>query len=106
LKELHSTLAVGRVIGLAREIALTHHERFDGTGYPSGLRGRNIPVAGRIVAVANSYTAMTSNRPWRVGFTHEQALAMMQAESKAAFDPEVIDALVAVVDGFRQRKAG
>ncbi|BAO29527.1 HD domain-containing phosphohydrolase [Sulfuritalea hydrogenivorans] len=106
LQELHSTLAVGRVIGLAREIALTHHERFDGTGYPSGLRGRNIPVAGRIVAVANSYTAMTSNRPWRVGFTHEQALAMMQAESKAAFDPEVIDALVAVVDGFRQRKAG
>jgi putative two-component system response regulator len=97
---------VGRVIGLAREVALTHHERFDGTGYPFGLKGRNIPVAGRIVAVANSYTAMTSNRPWRAAFTHEQALEMMQAEFKAAFDPEVIDALVAVVDGFRQRKAG
>jgi HD-GYP domain-containing protein (c-di-GMP phosphodiesterase class II) len=49
---------------------------------------------------------MTSTRPWRAAFTHEQALEMMQAEFKAAFDPEVIDALVAVVDGFRQRKAG
>jgi response regulator RpfG family c-di-GMP phosphodiesterase len=106
LQELQSAVPVGRVIGLAREVALTHHERFDGTGYPFGLKGRNIPVAGRIVAVANSYTAMTSNRPWRAAFTHEQALEMMQAEFKAAFDPEVIDALVAVVDGFRQRKAG
>lgn len=106
LQELHSTLAVGRVIGLAREVALTHHERFDGTGYPFGLKGRNIPIAGRIVAVANSYTAMTSNRPWRVAFTHEQALAAMRAESGAAFDPDVIDALVAVIDAFRQRKAG
>lgn len=106
LQELHSAVPVGRVIGLAREVALTHHERFDGTGYPSGLKGWNIPLAGRIVAVANSYTAMTSNRPWRAAHTHEQALEMMQAESKAAFDPDVIDAFVAVVDGFRQRKAG
>jgi len=106
LQELHSAVPVGRVIGLAREVVLTHHERFNGTGYPSGLKGRNIPLAGRIVAVANSYTAMTSNRPWRVAFTHDQALETLRAESGAAFDPEIIDALVAVVDGFRQRKAG
>jgi putative two-component system response regulator len=91
------------VLGLAREVALTHHERFDGTGYPSGLKGTNIPVSGRIVAVANSYMAITSRRPWRAAHTHEQALEMIRQGSGTEFDPKVVDSFVAVIDGFRQR---
>ena len=103
LRDVFATVAVGCVIGLAREVALTHHERFDGKGYPSGLKGMNIPLSGRIVAVANSYTALVSRRPWRAAFTHEQALAMIRQDSGSVFDPKVVDSLVAVIDGFRQR---
>jgi response regulator RpfG family c-di-GMP phosphodiesterase len=103
LRDVFATVAVGRVIGLAREVALTHHERFDGKGYPSGLKGMNIPLSGRIVAVANSYTALVSRRPWRAAFPHEQALAMIRQDSGSVFDPKVVDSFVAVVDGFRQR---
>jgi HD-GYP domain-containing protein (c-di-GMP phosphodiesterase class II) len=103
LRDVFATVAVGRVVALAREVALTHHERFDGKGYPSGLKGMNIPLSGRIVAVANSYTALVSRRPWRAAFTHEQALAMIRQDSGSVFDPKVVDSFVAVVDGFRQR---
>jgi response regulator RpfG family c-di-GMP phosphodiesterase len=106
LREVYSELAVGRVVNLAREVALTHHECFDGTGYPNGLKGTHIPIAGRIVAVANSYLALTSRRPWRLAFTHQQALEMIRSDSGTWFDPKVVDAFVAVVDGFRQRMAG
>jgi hypothetical protein len=63
----------------------------------------HIPISGRIVAVANSYMALTSQWPWREAFTHEQALEMIQQDSETLFDPKVVDSFVAVVDGFRQR---
>lgn len=69
-----------------------HHERYDGTGYPAGLKGENIPLDARIMAVADSYDAMTSLRPYRQGkFTSEQALAELKHCAGAQFDPKIIE---------------
>ena len=76
---------------MATEIALTHHERWDGQGYPHQLAGQAIPLSGRIVAVADFYDALTMDRVYRPAFSQEKALAMLQAESGKAFDPAVVD---------------
>jgi putative two-component system response regulator len=80
------------LLQLAATIALTHHERFDGGGYPQGLVGRAIPRAGRIAAVADTYDAITSDRPYREARSPAEALAVIEAERGAQFDPDVVDA--------------
>jgi putative two-component system response regulator len=77
---------------LAATIARTHHERFDGTGYPNGLSGQDIPLAGRIVAVADFYDALTSERPYRRAWEPERVMAMIREGSGKHFDPEIVDA--------------
>lgn len=72
---------------------LFHHERFDGNGYPTGLSGEEIPLAARILAVADVYSALTSDRPYREAFNPVEALALMQRDSGRAFDPKIITAL-------------
>lgn len=79
---------------LARSIALTHHERFDGSGYPRGLVGRNIPLCGRIVALADVYDALTSKRVYKQAFTHDVARSMILEESGKHFDPNMVRAFV------------
>jgi len=78
----------------AAEIVLAHHERFDGQGYPHGLRGEAIPMGSRIYAVADAYVAMTSDRPHRKKMTHEMALREILRNSLTQFDPEVVRAFV------------
>jgi putative two-component system response regulator len=85
----------------ARVIALTHHERWDGTGYPRGLRRKEIPVQGRLVAVADAMDALTHERPYKPAFPFEEAMRRLLAERGAAFDPAVITALEA--SAFRVR---
>jgi putative two-component system response regulator len=80
---------------LAAEVALCHHERWDGKGYPASLAGEAIPIAGRIAAVADFFDALTMDRCYRVAFSDEQALRMMQAERGRAFDPALVDAFLA-----------
>jgi putative two-component system response regulator len=80
---------------LAVEIALTHHERWDGTGYPRGLAGDQIPVGGRIVAVADVYDALTSARAYKAAFPHELAKGVILRDRGTHFDPAVVDAFVA-----------
>lgn len=80
----------------AESIALSHHERYDGTGYPDALQSRTIPLYARIVAVADTYTALTSPRPYREKFSSERALAEIERASGSAFDPSAVDALIAV----------
>lgn len=87
-------------IGMGIEIALYHHERWDGSGYPDGLVGRNIPLSARIMAVADCYDAIRSNRCYRKGFDHETVKNMLLEESGSHFDPEVINAFVALEDRF------
>lgn len=78
------------LLNLARIIALTHHEKWDGTGYPKGLVGAAIPMAGRIVAAADVYDALTSVRPYKDAWPTEKAVSYMQQSAGTHFDPEVI----------------
>jgi len=80
---------------LGRDIALTHHERFNGQGYPRGLAGENIPLCGRIVAVADVYDALTSKRVYKEAIPHPEARQIILSESGEHFDPEVVAAFVA-----------
>lgn len=66
----------------------SHHERYDGLGYPDGLAGTNIPLHGRIIAVADAYDAMTSDRPYRKGMDHERALGILEQGRGSQWDPE------------------
>ncbi len=79
---------------MARDIAMSHHERWDGSGYPYGLVGRDIPLAARIVALADVYDALTSRRIYREALTHAQAKALIIAERGTQFDPDVVDAFL------------
>jgi len=89
-------------------IVLHHHERYDGTGYPHGLRGEEIPLGARIVAVADAYHAMIHDRPYRAAMTHGAALAELQAHAGTQFDPTVVQVFVSVfgdeapADGIEQ----
>lgn len=76
---------------MARVIALTHHEKWNGSGYPRGLKGEGIPAVGRIVAIADVFDALTSKRPYKEAWPIEKAMAHMQNESGKHFDPALID---------------
>ena len=80
---------------------LYHHERYDGKGYPFGLAGTEIPVEGRMLAVLDTLDAMTSNRPYRVGMTIDEAIVEIQNNRATQFDPDVVDALMRVVESGR-----
>jgi putative two-component system response regulator len=80
------------LLALARDIALTHHERWDGSGYPAGLSGDAIPLAGRIVALADVFDALTHARPYKPAWTVSDAVAEIQRGGGGQFDPELVDA--------------
>ncbi len=88
-----------------REIIVAHHERFDGTGYPNGLSGNKLSIEARILAVADSYDAMTSNRPYRRQLSEERALSILEEEKGRQFDPEIVDVFLAAQKGFEGREA-
>jgi cyclic di-GMP phosphodiesterase len=79
------------VVKMAMEIAFTHHERWDGAGYPTGLKGEQIPIAGRIIAVADAFDAMTHARPYKDALTIEHAVAEIKRCSATQFDPRVVE---------------
>lgn len=85
---------------VARDIALTHHERWDGTGYPNGLAGEQIPLCGRIMAVADVYDALTSRRVYKPALDHETARRMIESEAGTQFDPMVVHAFTQVERAF------
>ena len=80
------------LLALARDIALTHHERWDGSGYPAGLSGDAIPLAGRIVALADVFDALTHARPYKPAWTVSDAVEEIKRAGGAQFDPELVDA--------------
>ena len=85
------------VVRVGALIALTHHERWDGAGYPRGLAGEDIPAEGRIAAIADVFDALTSDRVYRAAFPVESAIEMMQAERASHFDPALLDAFLAAL---------
>lgn len=89
---------------LARDIALSHHEKYDGSGYPHGLSGDNIPLCARIVAVADVYDALTTKRVYKEAFTHETAKGIIVAGRGTEFDPDVVDAFLTQEENFVEVK--
>ena len=87
---------------IADDIVLNHHERWDGTGYPSGLREDSIPLPGRLMAVADAYDAIISPRVYKTAQLHEEAVRIMSEKRGKNFDPDVVDAFLEVNEEFRK----
>jgi putative two-component system response regulator len=84
----------------AREIAYSHQEKWDGSGYPQGLAGSAIPLSARMMAVADVYDALITARAYRPAFTHETALELIRQGRGEHFDPDVVDAMLAIEERF------
>jgi putative two-component system response regulator len=94
-----------KFLQVARDIAMSHHERWDGAGYPQGLAGEDIPLAARIVSVADVYDALTSKRVYKVAYSDDVATNVITAESGQQFDPDVVAAFLAVRSDFIEIRA-
>jgi len=79
---------------LAKEIALTHHEKWDGTGYPRGLSKAEIPISGRLMALSDVYDALISKRVYKSAFTHDEAKKIILEGRGTHFDPDIVDAFI------------
>jgi putative two-component system response regulator len=77
---------------LTGDMAFSHHEHWDGKGYPNGLKGEEIPLSGRIMAIADVYDAVISSRPYKEGLSHEKAVEIILAGRGSQFDPQLVDA--------------
>ncbi|MZH03475.1 MAG: two-component system response regulator [Nitrospinae bacterium] len=86
----------------AREIAYTHQEKWDGTGYPQGLTGEEIPLSGRMMAIADVYDALISKRVYKPAISHESAVKIIEKGKGQHFDPDMTDAFLEVAESFRQ----
>ncbi len=93
-----------RLLRMARSIALTHHEKWDGSGYPNGLKGTEIPLEGRIVAIADVFDALTSVRPYKPAWSVEEAVALLRRESGNHFDPELVELFLAQMPAILEIK--
>jgi ribonuclease P protein subunit RPR2 len=93
-------------LGEGKLVVRHHHERWDGSGYPDGLSGETIPLAARIVAVADTYSAMTTRRPYRDALPHEVAVAELHANAGTQFDPQVVAAALGVMAREERSRQG
>lgn len=97
-----SLAGVDNFLRYAKEIAYSHHEKWDGSGYPEGLAGDDIPLSARIMAVADVYDALISRRPYKAPIAHEVAVAIIVAGSGTHFDPALVDVFVSLTGRFRE----
>lgn len=97
--------ATDPLLVMSEEIAAAHHERWDGSGYPNGYAGEAIPLAARIVALADVYDALTSRRVYKPPMSHEDALRLIRDGRGTQFDPAVVDAFLGIADTFDARRA-
>ena len=106
IMRLHSTIAI-RMLERVEELKPSfpmikhHHERFDGKGYPDGLKGHDIPLGARIIAVAETFDMLVSDLPWRDAMSLEEALEELRRSAGTQFDPMVVEAFLAIVQGQR-----
>mgnify|MGYP000013210076 CR=1 FL=1 len=94
-----------QLLETAKLIALTHHEKWDGSGYPNGLSGEEIPLFGRICAIADVFDALTSERVYKPAFTNEKAFSIIKEERGRHFDPQVVDAFFESLDEILEVQA-
>ena len=112
IMKMHTTIGAnilkGSKIGFVRMgaiIAITHHEKWDGSGYPNGLKGRQIPLAGRIVALADVFDALTSKRPYKEAFSAKKSHGIIKQGCGNHFDPDVVDIFFSIQDEILKIKA-
>lgn len=96
--------STSEILKVAYQIALTHHEKYDGHGYPHGLAGEAIPIEGRIVAIADVFDALTSERPYKAAWPVEKAVELLEKEKGKHFDPYLVDCFIAVLPAIRKIK--
>ena len=87
---------------IAHELVYTHHEKWDGSGYPQGLKEEQIPLSGRLMALADAYDALISRRVYKPAFAHEKAVAAIRSESGKSFDPKIVDVFGRLTDDFKK----
>lgn len=102
IKAAQKHLGSNSFLRYAGEIAFTHHEKWDGTGYPRGLKGEEIPLSGRLMALADVYDALTSKRVYKAAFSHETTLDIIRDGVGKHFDPDVAEAFFACADEFKR----
>ncbi len=113
IMKTHSTIGYNAITGamsltrdkaflnFAAQVALTHHERWDGSGYPQGLKGRDIPISGRIMALVDVYDALLSKRPYKKALSHDEACKIIISEKGSHFDPLLIDVFEKLGEDFQ-----
>jgi putative two-component system response regulator len=101
LRTVHDRFPENEFVGMGIEIAQSHHERWDGTGYPEGLSGEGIPLCARIVAIADFYDAVRSKRCYKPAIPHDETCAMIFSGTGSQFDPEVVGVFGGLIDTFR-----
>ena len=89
------------ILQMAKEVAATHHEKWNGKGYPNGLAGTDIPLSGRIVAIADVYDALTSERPYKRAWTEDEAIQLLLDEAGEHFDPQLVPAFIECIPRVR-----
>lgn len=96
IKEIEENIDGRSLYTMGMDIALYHHEKWDGSGYPEGLKGKDIPLSARIVALIDVYDALTDERPYKRSFTKDEAISFIQEGRGKHFDPDIVDAFVRI----------
>lgn len=102
IEQIESRLGASNFLEMAREIALYHHERWDGTGYPNGLVAEQIPLAARIISVADVYDALSVRRVYKKAFSHEKCVRIIREGAGTQFDPQIVEVFLQIESQFRQ----
>jgi putative two-component system response regulator len=102
IEEIEKEIPESNVLSYAKTLAGTHHEKWDGNGYPDGLKGNEIPLPGRLMAIADVYDNLISTRPYKQPVAHAEAVAIIADGRGTQFDPYLVDVFLSVADKFPQ----
>ena len=102
IEQIESRLGASNFLSMAREIALFHHERWDGTGYPHGMKGNEIPLAARIIAVVDVYDALSVRRVYKEPYCHETCVNIIREGAGTQFDPRIVEVFLKIESDFQQ----
>jgi putative two-component system response regulator len=104
INEIIARTGEGEFLNNARLFAGSHHEHWDGTGYPHGKKGMEIPLQGRIMAIVDVYDALVSERPYKKAFSHDEAVKIIMESAGTQYDPKIADVFFQVKDEFKTKK--
>lgn len=102
LEKLTERFPDNRYLQMGKAIVLNHHERWDGQGYPNGLKGHTIPLAGQLIALCDVYDALRSKRPYKEPLDHHATVDLILAQRGTQFNPDIVDAFLAVEHQFER----